>query len=113
VIVFSRSGWSQAYADEANYVRVLHDDGSMALYAHLDADAIDVAIGQKVNRGDPLGRSGTTGFSSGPHLHFVLQINKGKELVSIPFEFEGGIVPTAGKLLMRQTERRGRGRVSR
>lgn len=97
---FSRSGWSETYADEANYVRVLHADGSMAVYAHLDADSIVVGIGQQVAAGELLGASGNTGFSSGPHLHFALQINEGQALVSVPFEFAGFGVPQVGQVLL-------------
>lgn len=86
---FSRAGWSAEYADEANMVRVLHEDGSMGLYAHLRVDGVEVSAGQKIRRGQLLGYSGNTGFSNGPHLHFVLQINTGKKLVSVPFKFEG------------------------
>lgn len=73
----------------ANFVRVLHDDGSMALYAHLDAGGVLVHPGQRVRRGTPLGRSGNTGLSSGPHLHFVVQVNRGLSLESIPFRMFG------------------------
>jgi murein DD-endopeptidase MepM/ murein hydrolase activator NlpD len=86
---FSRSGWSEEYADEANYVRVLHDDGSMSVYAHLAPDRVEVVPGQNVRPGQLLGYSGGTGFSTGPHLHFVLQANQGRELVSVPFRFRG------------------------
>ncbi|TKS53391.1 DUF4124 domain-containing protein [Luteimonas yindakuii] len=73
----------------ANFVRVLHDDGTMALYAHLDAGGVLVTAGQRVRRGTPLGRSGNTGLSSGPHLHFVVQVNRGLSLESIPFRMFG------------------------
>jgi len=86
---FSRSGWSEEYADEANYVRVLHANGTMALYAHLAPDAIEVALGQRIKAGHLLGYSGTTGYSTGPHLHFALQFNGGKRLISLPFRFRG------------------------
>lgn len=73
----------------ANFVRVLHDDGSMALYAHLDAGGVLVRPGERVRRGTPIGRSGNTGLSSGPHLHFVVQVNRGLRLESIPFRMFG------------------------
>lgn len=86
---FSRSGLNKAYAGEANKVRVLHADGSMAVYGHLKTGSVEVQPGQMVERAQRLAQSGNTGFSSGPHLHFVVQINRGKELVSVPFLFEG------------------------
>ena len=73
----------------ANFVRILHDDGSMAVYAHLDYEGVVVRPGQRVRRGQLIGRSGNTGFSTGPHLHFVIQLNRDMKLVSVPFEFAG------------------------
>ncbi len=71
--------------DEANFIRILHDDGSMAVYAHLQAGGGLVQPGQRVRRGQPIGLSGNSGFSSGPHLHFALQLNRGMRLESVPF----------------------------
>jgi len=73
----------------ANIVRVLHDDGTMSLYAHLNWNSIRVVPGQRVRRGEHIADSGNTGFSSGPHLHFVVQRNDGGRLVSVPVEFAG------------------------
>lgn len=70
--------------EQVNFVRVLHDDGSMAVYAHLLAGALQVRAGQQVQTGQVLGRSGSSGYSSGPHLHFVVQVNRGLQLHSIP-----------------------------
>jgi murein DD-endopeptidase MepM/ murein hydrolase activator NlpD len=47
-----------------------------SLYAHLRKDSIQVKVGQKIEAGTPLGRQGTTGDSTGEHLHF--EICKGK-----------------------------------
>ena len=87
---FHRSGQDRArYGPRANFIRILHDDGTMAVYAHLDYAGVRVHPGERVARGQYIGRSGNTGFSTGPHLHFVIQKNRGMELVSVPFEFEG------------------------
>jgi murein DD-endopeptidase MepM/ murein hydrolase activator NlpD len=73
----------------ANIVRVLHDDGTMALYVHLNWNTIRVVPGQRVRRGEYLADSGNTGFSTGPHLHFVVQRNRGGALESLPLQFVG------------------------
>lgn len=86
---FFVSGQQQAYADKANSIRILHDDGSMAIYAHLALEQARVQPGSRVLAGDLIGFSGNTGFTSGPHLHFAVQINRGMELASVPFQFLG------------------------
>ncbi|WP_222565099.1 M23 family metallopeptidase [Novilysobacter antarcticus] len=73
----------------ANLVRVLHEDGSMAVYAHLQQGGAVVAPGQRVRTGQHIGWSGNTGFSTAPHLHFAVQVNRGMRLVSLPFRMEG------------------------
>jgi len=83
------------FADRANSVRILHDDGTMGVYAHLAFESVLVAPGHRVNPGQTIGRAGSTGFSTGPHLHFVIQVNNGRDLVSIPFDFAGGMPPLA------------------
>ena len=70
-----------------NFVRVLHADGTMAVYLHLSQGSVRVKEGQRVAQGALLGLSGNTGNSTGPHLHFVVQRNTGMGLVSIPFRF--------------------------
>jgi hypothetical protein len=57
----------------ANHVNVQHVDGTVATYFHLDVAT--VTVGQKVKAGDLLGYSGTSGCSSGPHLHFQVMGN--------------------------------------
>jgi murein DD-endopeptidase MepM/ murein hydrolase activator NlpD len=73
----------------ANVVRVLHEDGTMSLYGHLNWNSIRVVPGQRVARGEYLADSGNTGFTTGPHLHFVVQRNRGGAIVSVPIEFAG------------------------
>ncbi|HSD15949.1 MAG TPA: M23 family metallopeptidase [Thermomonas sp.] len=84
------------YRSRANFIRILHDDGSMALYAHLDVDGVQVRVGQQVQVGQRIGLSGNTGFTTGPHLHFAVQVNRGMQLVSIPFRMRGVAMPARG-----------------
>jgi murein DD-endopeptidase MepM/ murein hydrolase activator NlpD len=86
----------EKFGSRANHVRVLHDDGSMGVYAHLQLESAKVQPGQRVRRGQIIGLSGNTGFSTGPHLHFAIQVNRDMELVSIPFRFEGDTIPLSG-----------------
>lgn len=73
----------------ANFVRILHADGSMATYAHLQPGGVLVRPGQHVRQGERIGLSGNTGYSTAPHLHFVVQVNRGLRLVSLPFRMAG------------------------
>jgi murein DD-endopeptidase MepM/ murein hydrolase activator NlpD len=75
--------------DQANVVEVLHDDGTIAVYAHLHWDSIRVRIGQQVARGEYLADSGNTGFTSGPHLHFAVWRNSDNGEIAVPIVFEG------------------------
>ncbi|MCY1527628.1 Peptidase family M23 [compost metagenome] len=70
-----------------NFVRLLHDDGTMGVYLHLMRGSVQVREGQQVALGERIARSGNTGNSTGPHLHFVIQRNMGLALESIPFDF--------------------------
>ncbi|MEO0972748.1 MAG: M23 family metallopeptidase, partial [Pseudomonadota bacterium] len=87
----------------ANLVRILHNDGTHAVYAHLDRASVRVKPGQRVRRGELIAASGNTGFSTGPHLHFAVLRNAGLETRSVAFEFEGaggeGVVPQQGAWL--------------
>lgn len=58
----------QMYAPDANYVQITHGDGVGTGYWHLQT--ITVAEGQFVAQGTVIGTCGSTGFSTGPHLHF-------------------------------------------
>ena len=55
-----------------NAVRLQHDDGTVTLYAHLSE--VLVAAGQRVTAGTNIGREGSSGNSTGPHLHFEVRV---------------------------------------
>ena len=87
---FDKAGLNhEKYGGRANFIRIVHDDGSMAVYAHLQPEGVQVRTGQRVRKGQRIGLSGNTGFSTAPHLHFVLQVNAGMRLQSIPFRMFG------------------------
>lgn len=87
----------------ANIVRILHDDGTFAVYAHLNWNSIRVRPGERVRAGQYIADSGNTGFSSGPHLHFAVQRNAGMHIEALPVAFGGpnsrSIVPATGNIL--------------
>ena len=87
---FDKAGLNrEKYGGRANFIRIVHADGSMAVYAHLQPEGVQVRAGQRVRKGQRIGLSGNTGFSTAPHLHFVLQVNAGMRLQSIPFRMFG------------------------
>ena len=92
---FHGAGQSDRYLARSNQVRVLHDDGTMAIYAHLQPNSLRVRPGAMVSTGQWIANSGNTGFSSGPHLHFVVQLNVGMSMESMPFRF---FAPTGGTI---------------
>ncbi len=56
-----------------NALMLVHGDGLTTFYAHLNSK--DVSVGQQVQEGDRIGTVGSTGWSTGPHLHFETRIN--------------------------------------
>ncbi len=54
----------------ANFVVVLHADGTTGEYFHLERSSVQVALGDRIERGQLLAFSGNTGYSNAPHLHF-------------------------------------------
>lgn len=65
--------WARTGRSYGNYIMVIHSGGYATLYAHLSS--MDVAADQFVSRGQQIGRSGSTGLSTGPHLHFEVRLN--------------------------------------
>ncbi|MGE0407668.1 MAG: peptidoglycan DD-metalloendopeptidase family protein [Amphiplicatus sp.] len=58
-----------------NYVRIRHASGYETAYAHLNGFARGIKAGARVSQGDIIGYVGTTGASTGPHLHYEVHLN--------------------------------------
>ena len=66
------AGWRGGFG---NMVIVDHGDGVTTLYAHLLSGGIHVSVGEQVTAGQRIGSVGSTGFSTGPHLHWEVRVN--------------------------------------
>lgn len=97
----SLGGPSMKFDHYNNYVLIRHDDGTLGQYCHLQKGGCVVEPGQVVAAGQVIARSGNTGFSSGPHLHFcVFKTKNGRERESLPVKFKTDtgnlVIPTEG-----------------
>lgn len=101
--VFS-AGWKNGGYGYCVFLK--HPDGNMTLYEHM-LSPLSVALGQKVEQGQVLGYSGSTGNSTGPHLHFEAQDKDGKPFdpMKLPLMSFADVEPTGdGKKLKEADE---------
>lgn len=66
----SFSGWETGYG---YIIKLQHENGLITLYGH--CSKLEVSVGQNVKKGDQIGLVGSTGNSTGPHLHFEVRVN--------------------------------------
>lgn len=88
------SCWSKGCGRFANFVVIVHDDGTTGEYYHLARGSALVAAGERVMRGQAIARSGNTGYTTGPHLHFGVYraSQSGAQSIAVRFLARGGIV---------------------
>ena len=82
---FTKQGGKELL-NSANRIVILHSDGTLGSYVHLDYKGSFVKEGQLVRRGQKIGVSGLTGYTNGPHLHFVVRKEND---IAIPIYFKG------------------------
>ena len=80
---------------KVNYVKIRHSDNSIALYAHLEKNTVKLTQGSRITAGTCFAKSGNSGFSTGPHLHFAILTQQQNKLLSIPFQF---VTPDGGNV---------------
>ncbi|WP_158014061.1 peptidoglycan DD-metalloendopeptidase family protein [Sphingomonas sanxanigenens] len=104
--VISFAGVARGYG---NYLRIRHADGVETAYAHLSGFAEGVAPGAPVQQGDLVARSGNSGLSSGPHLHYEVYVK------DVPTDPVSMATASAGGLAdgQRAAFRRARDRIDR
>lgn len=67
--------YAQKHKAYGNFVIIDHGNGISSCYAHMQDGSMRVSVGDKVLQGQPIGKVGSTGYSTGPHLHFEIRID--------------------------------------
>lgn len=97
VVIYPTAGDTTSCADGGdyncgggygNYVVIQHTDGNYTLYGHLANNSITVKAGDSVSQGQVIGKMGTSGNSSGTHLHFEIRVGEDTHAARVdPLEY--------------------------
>ncbi len=100
--VVAEAGWNGGYGKA---IEIKHDSTYMSRYAHLDSFAPGIKVGSTVAKGQVIGYVGSTGRSTGPHLHFELYKDQQYiDPLSVDFPAEETIEPSLQKIFENQTQ---------
>ncbi|MBS1509282.1 MAG: M23 family metallopeptidase [Bacteroidetes bacterium] len=90
-------GLKDEYLSQGNHIIIQHNDGSRAMYWHLQKDGVLVKVGDTVLQGQHIGYSGNTGYTAFPHLHFQVQDKNGSDIATRFITKKGIIYLRPGK----------------
>lgn len=99
--IVESAGFKGSYG---NYVRLRHNNEYSTAYAHMSAVGKGVAAGKRVRQGDIIGYVGSTGRSTGPHLHYEI-MRRGKQISPVGVKFPNGNILAGADLRRFQSER--------
>lgn len=91
----SKGCWQEGCGQYANFVVILHADGTTGEYYHLQQNGVSVAVGDHVAQGQKIALSGNTGHTTMPHLHFAVYraIEWGDtQSIAVRFQAADGII---------------------
>ena len=77
-----------------NFILIYHSDGTFSRYVHLKQNGVLVNVGDQVTENQLIGYSGNVGYSDGPHLHFVVYLQKlnNVETIKTKFKINDGLI---------------------
>ncbi len=87
---FSKSCTTAECAKYNNFILVYHNDGTFAEYTHIKKNGASVTIGDQVKIGQFIGYSGDVGWATGPHLHFIVFLQRLKDRETLKTKFLTG-----------------------
>lgn len=83
-----KGGWNKKFRSEGNMIIIQHADGSRAGYWHLQFEGALVNVGDTIKQGQVIGLSGKTGYTTAPHLHFLVWTNNNNGWQQVPTRFK-------------------------